>query len=326
MTLRVLAWHIHGSYLNTLARTGCTLYLPVREGRPEGYGGRGHTFDLPDSVIEFPHDRVRDLDLDLVILQSSKNLHEDAPELLGDRSAHLPRIYLEHNTPKPDAVNTRHPFAGEHGLLVHVTRYNALMWDNGDTSTTVIEHSVSIDPAARYTGDLPMGITVANGIARRPRIAGLDLFLAARERVPLTIAGMESEELGGLGDIPYRALHGAMARYRFLFSPMRYTSLPLAVVEAMTIGMPVVALSTTELPSVIRNGVNGYISNDPRVLLMAMEQLIADRNHAAELGRNARETALARFGLDRFRRDWQDAFRTVMSLAEPAAALAGDRR
>ena len=74
---------------------------------------------------------------------------------------------------------------------------------------------------------------------------------------------MRTEEFGGLGDIPYRDLHRLTARYRFLFSPMRYTSLPLAVIEAMTIGMPVVALATTALPDVIQDGVNGFVSQDP---------------------------------------------------------------
>jgi len=46
----------------------------------------------------------------------------------------------------------------------------------------------------------------------------------------------------------------AEAEYRFFFNPVRYTSLPLAVCEAMTIGMPIVGLATTELVSVIRNG------------------------------------------------------------------------
>ncbi len=46
--LNILIWHIHGSYLNTLARIEANWYLPVKEGRPEGYGGRGPTFELPE--------------------------------------------------------------------------------------------------------------------------------------------------------------------------------------------------------------------------------------------------------------------------------------
>lgn len=52
--LKILIWHIHGSYLNTLARIDADWYLPVKPGRPEGYGGRGPTFDLPEYVREVP--------------------------------------------------------------------------------------------------------------------------------------------------------------------------------------------------------------------------------------------------------------------------------
>ena len=125
---------------------------------------------------------------------------------------------------------------------------------------------------------------------------------------------MGTEAFGGLGDVPYRDLHRLTARYRFLFSPMRYTSLPLAVVEAMSIGMPVVALATTALPDVIQDGVNGYISTDPDVLVERMKALIADPELARALGQRARETARERFGLDRFRAEWDDALHAAIEL------------
>ncbi len=59
--LRILIWHIHGSYLNALGRIEHDWYLPTKAGRPEGYGGRGRTFDLPEWVREIPAEQVRDL-------------------------------------------------------------------------------------------------------------------------------------------------------------------------------------------------------------------------------------------------------------------------
>ncbi len=323
--LRILFWHVHGSYLNALARIDHDWFLPTKPGRPEGYGGRGRTFDLPETLVEVPAEQVRDLDLDLVLYQTPKNLLLDGPELLSEAQRMLPRVYLEHNTPKPDAVNTRHPFTDPHGLLVHVTRYNRLMWDNGETPTSTIEHSVAIDPAITASFELPRGIVAVNGPQKRPRIAGYDLFLAARERVPLDIVGMETEPLGGFGDVPYRDLHALVARYRFLYSPMRYTSLPLAVVEAMTLGLPVVALATTELPSTIENGVTGFVSNDPDELVERMLLLLADEDLARRLGDNARRVAATRFGLDRFKRDWEGAFAIARDLASVPVGAEGGR-
>jgi hypothetical protein len=312
--LKILIWHIHGAYLNAITQIEHDWYLPVKPGYEEGYIGRGRTFDQPPWVREVPAERVRDLDLDLIVLQTPKNLHEDQYEILSEEQRRVPKIYLEHNTPRPHAVDTRHPVDDPHILLVHVTHYNRLMWDSGRTPTVVIEHSVAIDPSARYSGRLARGITVVNGMQRRPRIAGYDLFLAARERVPLDIAGMEAEDFGGLGDIPYRDLHRFMAEYRFLFSPLRYTSLPLAVIEAMTIGMPVVALATTELPTVIENDRNGYLSCDLEELIERMKYLVERPDVARCLGAAARDTAVRRFGLNRFVRDWNIAFARQMAL------------
>jgi glycosyl transferase family 1 len=312
--LKILIWHIHGSYLNALAHIEHDWYLPVKPNRPEGYGGRGPTFDLPGYVREVPAEAVRDLDLDLIIYQTPKNFFQDRLEILSLEQQRLPAIYLEHNTPKPDAVHTQHPVDDPNVLLVHVTHFNRLMWDNGRTPTMVIEHSVALDPSIRYQGDLAQGITVMNGMQARPRIAGFDLFLRAQERLPLMAVGMQTEALGGLGDVPYRDLHWQIAHYRFLFNPARYTSLPLAVIEAMTIGMPVVALATTELPTVIENGVNGFVSCDFDELVASMDALIADPELARQIGANARETAERRFGLERFARDWNRAFADVLEL------------
>jgi hypothetical protein len=323
--LKILTWHVHGGYLNALGRIEHDWYLPVKPARADGYAGRGRTFDLPPWVQEVPAELVRELDLDLILYQTPKNLFEDGPEILSPRQRAAPAIYLEHNTPRPHAVDTRHPAADEPLLLVHVTHYNRLMWDNGPAPTMVVEHSVAIDPEIRCDGSRAAGITIVNNMQKRPRITGFDLFLQARETIPLQAAGMATEELGGLGDIPYRDLHRAIAPYRFLFSPMRYTSLPLAVIEAMTIGMPVVALATTELPTVIEDGVSGFVSCDPDVLLERMRLLLNDPALARRLGNRAREVAKARFGMKRFARDWNLAFERAIALHRTSdlGALAG---
>lgn len=330
--LKILIWHIHGSYLNAISRIDHDWYLPTKPDGSVGYIGRGRTFDMPEHLREVPAERVRDLDLDLVIYQTPQNFFEDQFEILSPQQLQLPKIYLEHNTPRPHPVDTAHPVDDPKTLLVHVTHFNKLMWDNGRTPAMVIEHSVGIDPAIRYGGALDRGITVINGMQKRPRIAGYDLFLHARSQVPLAIAGMETEAFGGLGDIPYRDLHRRIAEYRFLFSPIRYTSLPLAVVEAMTIGMPVVALATTEIPTVIDNGHSGYISCEIDELVERMQYLLRHPEEARRLGDNARQTAQRRFGMDRFARDWNLAFERAMEMQgdtarEPVAvAPAGDSR
>lgn len=310
-TLNILIWHIHGSYLAALTQTEHNWYVPIKPDRTEGYVGRGVDSTMPEYVREIPAEQVRQLALDLIIFQTPKNYLEDQFEILSEAQQKLPKIYIEHNAPEPHPVYSKHPVDDPSILVVHVTHFNRLMWDCGQTPTAVVEHSVCIDSNIRYSGHIAQGITVLNEFQRRGRMVGFDLFQQARQVVPLTTVGMKSAEIGGIGEIHYRYLHRKVAEYRFLFSPMRYTSLPLAVVEALTIGMPVIALATTEIPTVIENDVHGYISNNPEELIEKMRLLIANPNEAKRLGDNARALAQERFGLERFVRNWNAIFAAV---------------
>jgi glycosyltransferase involved in cell wall biosynthesis len=200
-------------------------------------------------------------------------------------------------------------------LLVHVTHFNDLMWDSGVTPTTVVEHGVAVPDDAQYSGELPRGIVVVNNLVRRGRRLGADVFDRARRAVPLDLVGMGSAAAGGLGEVAPPELPRFEARYRFFFNPIRYTSLGLAVCEAMAVGLPVVALATTEMVSVVDNGVTGWASTDPEVLIDHMRRLVQDRDEAADLGSAAKQVAAARFGIERFARDWSAAFTAAIALA-----------
>lgn len=321
--LRVLTWHVHGSYLYYLAHAPHQFYLPVKPGRPEGYGGRSGHFPWPDNVHEVPAEDVRRLSLDCVLFQSRRNYLADQYEILSPAQRRLPRIYLEHDPPREHPTDTRHPVDDPEVLLVHVTPFNGLMWDSGRTPTRVIEHGVTVPEDARPTGRLERGVVVVNGLARRGRRLGHDVFLRVREQVPLDLAGMESEALGGLGDIPHGRLPYVLAEYRFFFNPIRYTSLGLAVCEAMMLGLPVVGLATTELATVVENGVSGYVDTDVGRLVDRMHALLADPGQARRLGEGARRAARERFGIGRFVRDWNEALALVTGRAAGAGRPAG---
>jgi hypothetical protein len=323
--LRILTWHVHGSYLDSLIRTGHSFFLPVATRDGERIGGIGGWNWSRDRVHEVPAELVRDLDVDLVLYQSRENWLDDGPRILSEDQLRGPRIYVEHNPPWADPTDERHPVDDPDVLLVHVTAFNRLMWDAGGTPTLVIEHGVP-EPTVAWTGDRARGLAVINDLARRDRRFGRDVFDAAREELPIDLVGMRSELVGGLGEVPRRELPRFSAPYRFFFHPARYTSFGMAVVEAMLLGMPVVALATTEMPSVLENGRSGIVHTEPAALIEGARELLHDRDHAARLGAAGRAIALERFGIDRFVHDWNEAFRLVIggpAVRRPAAARGG---
>ncbi len=310
--IRVLTWHIHGSYLYYLTQTPCIFYLPYKNSKEEGYGARTPGFPWGANVIGVPAEDVKDLELDCILFQSRKNYLEDQYEILSAEQRALPKLYLEHDPPREVPTDTRHIVNDPDILLVHVTHFNNLMWNNNNTPTVVIEHGVT-DPGMLYDGRLEKGIVVINGIAKRGRRLGLDIFLKVREEIPIDIVGMGSEEVGGLGEISNRELPAFISQYRFFFNPIRYTSLGLAVCEAMMAGMPIVGLSTTEMAITVKNDYSGYISTDENYLIDKMKSLLEDSKKAKELSKGARQTALDKFSMERFQSDWLCVFQSAIN-------------
>jgi hypothetical protein len=299
----VLTWHVHGSYLASLAHAPATFVVPTKPGRPEGYGGRAGTHAWPDQLVEVPAEAVRDLELDVVLCQSVRNWEIDRHELCTPAQLALPQVFLEHNAPAPSPTASRHPVDDSTALVVHCTAFNQLMWDNGDVPTTVIDHGIA-DPGIEATYELERGLVVANDLARRGRILGADLVARVRAELPVDVVGMGSERVGGLGEVPPAELAAFAARYRFVFHPARWTSLGLAALEAMRLGLPVVGIASTELTTVIDDGRNGFVHTDLRRLMDAMRALLADRELARRIGTAGRATVAERFSMARFTRDW----------------------
>jgi hypothetical protein len=309
--LNVLTWHTHGSYLYYLSQAPHEFHVLSKPGRPPGYGGRCGHIPWDDNVHDLPVEEARERQFDCILFQDDHQWEKDQYEFLTPAQRALPRIYLEHDPPRAHPTDTRHLVDDPDVLLVHVTPFNELMWDNGRTPTRVIEHGVRIPDGVAYRGDLERGLVITNHLDRRGRRMGPDLFLSVRQQLPLELVGMAAEELGGLGEIEHAHLPAFASRYRFLFSPIRYSSLGLAVIEAMMVGMPIVALATAEMATVIENGVSGYADTNVAALVGHMRELLRDPGLARELGQGARRRARERFSIERFAADWDAALRHV---------------
>jgi hypothetical protein len=309
--LKVLTWHTHGSYLYYLSQAPHEFYVLSKPGRPPGYGGRCGHIPWGDNVHDMPLAQVRSHQFDCIVFQEGHQYRHDRHAYLSASQRTLPRIYIEHNAPQGHPTDTVHPIEDPNMLLVHVTHFNALMWECRNTPTRVIEHGVRIPAGVAYRGDLARGLVVINHLARRGRRLGADLYRLAGAEVPLELIGMDAEALGGLGEIEHAALPAFAARYRFLFSPIRYGSLSLSVIEAMMAGLPIVALATTEMATVIDNGESGFIDTNLDTLLAGMHELLREPVLARRLGERARQRARERFGIERFSADWDAALRHV---------------
>jgi hypothetical protein len=308
--VRILLWNVHGGYSDSLTSGGHTyLYLPADA---QGNGGLPR-LDRPEGVDVRLVDPVelRDAPPDVVLLQRPEELELcRAAGLVPGRD--VPAVFLEHNTPRVDVPESRHPLADRDDVLVvHVTHFNALFWDCGSTATAVVEHGVP-DPGLGYTGELPHLAFVVNEPVRRWRNTGTDLLAHFADH-PVDAFGIDGDllppalpqcpRLSFAGNLTPRELRDQVRRRRVYLHLNRWTSLGLSLIEAMLLGLPVVVLDTTEASRAVPPEA-GALSTDVELLKAEAARLLRDPDEARHRGELARAAALQRYGMERFVRDW----------------------
>jgi len=305
-------WHVHGSWTTAFVQGRHQYFVPVVPDRGADGRGRARTWDWPASVHEVPIEQARDVPVDVVVLQRPEELAHLTEEWLGRRPGlDMPTVYLEHNVPQGRIEEMRHPVADRSDvLLVHVTPFNDLFWDSGRAPTAVVEHGI-VDPGDRYTGELARAAVVVNEPCRRRRVVGTDLLSHFAAGCPLDLYGMGTEALCGHGDVPQETMHSEMARRRAYLHPFRWTSLGLSLLEAMYLGMPVVALATTAVAEAVPREA-GVVSTRVDELRAGLDAFLADAELARAAGAAARAHAIRAFGLDRFLDDWDRLLAEVM--------------
>lgn len=155
-------------------------------------------------------------------------------------------------------------------------------------------------------------------VGRLEYVKGLDLLLEALGelhhcRFELWIAGdgRERERLQQLAaqyglshhvsflglrrDIP-----ALMQTTDCLVLPSRWEGLPVAILEAMASGLPVMATAVGGVPEVIEDGVNGYLvaSEDVVALRQRLQAIMAAPQALSIMGERARESVMANYAVE----------------------------
>jgi glycosyltransferase involved in cell wall biosynthesis len=84
------------------------------------------------------------------------------------------------------------------------------------------------------------------------------------------------------------------------------------MLEAMALGLPVLALSTTEAPEAVPPEA-GIVSNDLARLQATAQEWLDDPTTARRHGEAARAHVLSRYSLDRFLDSWDHVLKEVTS-------------
>jgi len=173
-----------------------------------------------------------------------------------------------------------------------------------------------------WNGKKRQVITVGQNMKNRFPHCNFPLFEQATRRFHRKLFGPDNENSrikGGL--IPYEQLHHELRNNRVYFytgtHPACYT---LNFMEAFMTGTPIVAIGeqhgnmaigtqrTYEIPDIIQNGVNGYISDDVRTLRKYIKSLMRHYRLAEAISQAGREKAIELFGKTKIKEQWKQFF------------------
>lgn len=186
---------------------------------------------------------------------------------------------------------------------------------------TVVENGISLPgaPAARSGSDVPSilflgNVSIAKGVE--------DLIeAAARLRHPFRLVLVGGDEPKGMsarlhsrtvqlgiaeqvvfaGPAYGADKHERLRSADVFVLPSHVEALPMALLEAMANGLPVIATRVGAIPSVVESEHNGLLiePRDVLALALALERLLGDANLRTRLGTNARQLAHERYSVDR---------------------------
>lgn len=321
--LNIFTWNIHGTYLSTLVRTGHNFYMPIKEGRPYNYDGKTPGYEWPDTVHEISVDEIKNINYDLIIFHTPQQVFEEQNLVLSEGQRKLPKIYIVHSPFREDPRNNPekqktlekidNEVLPQVNAIVHTTKYNFNQWTDIFPQTKekshIIYHGIPTSKV-KWTGEIPKAISAVYNLPERTE-CGPDIYQEVASQVPITLYGFNSERFGGFGQLSNDKLQMEFAKHRVYFNSTRASSVPMAMLEAMSIGMPIVSTATTELPDIIKDGANGFISSDTNVLAEKLKLLINDIGLAKKLGQKAQKTIKDNFSIKRFIKEWNNLFKLI---------------
>jgi len=328
MKVRILTHFAHATYQTELSKIPNTeFYYVVDEiGDVFDFDERPKMFwpddvPLPSNIKQINAKDVEADKFDLMIL----NWHP-LIEPWCKQWPTLPTIFTEHTWPYKNRAgqvnywkNVRHKYINH---TVFITPASQKAWDaERDENSSHIYHAIDLDtfPYKINYGRSKAIITSTNEFITRDWACGFSLW-ANVLGVP-TSPHFEDIALYGYGnDNIGKVAKGSRTRDEILsllldagvyFNPSIMSPIPMSLLEAMAVSVPVVSTTYCEPGNLFENKVHGIFSDDPVELRKGIQYMLDHPDEAERMAKNARKVVAEVFAPAKFIKSWSEIFKKV---------------
>lgn len=319
--LKILMVNHKEPYQSMLAKAGHDLYfmhypkLHLWNNKTRPIPSNCHILTGDDKSANFRYD----VDFDLIICQDRLTQYQILLQMA--KRLCCPMLNVEYSLTAPDA----NPYHIEslmyqpYNLTVFCSEFVANSWgaDTEDEDVKIIPHGIDTDFFTGWVGGDGKVLTIVNNYQQRNNTMGFSLFTEI----------MQSFSMNPFGDT--QGISKATKNINELLNIYQHASVfvntsvwhscPMVLLEAMSVGCPVVTTSSAMLTEIVEDGVNGFIADDIDGMKTKIQSILNDSEMAKEMGQKARQTIIDRFGSEQFIKNWREVL--LCAIDQPSCAL-----
>jgi glycosyltransferase involved in cell wall biosynthesis len=251
------------------------------------------------------------INYDFILSQSKFGQLQVAKQIQQQIMPKAPIIHLEHTIPTsnytPEQLKMLKSIWGDYNVFI--SEYAAGAW-GFDESATVVNNSIDHNffrPIEVESDETVL--TVQNDFINRDYCLNYQGWKRIIDGLPSKVLGDTpglSKVAGSLEQL--REEYNKCAVY---INTTTESQMPTAILEAMACGKPVVSTATCSIPSFIKHGENGFLTNNEEEFRGYIKKLIDDKDLNNKMGQAARETVLEVFSEQKYVNSWNKIFRKV---------------
>jgi len=307
--IKILSKFFHSTYQNNLAKISNTEYYHIVDKDNSVWDNQ---ILKPSNVFEISLEEALDKQKNFDLLLIGRHPEILLSYELGFRD--LPIIFLEQTWPynfqNIDYWKEQRNKYIDH--TVFITKSNLQAWGmQEDIKNSVIRHSIDVKEFPEYIGGEKSILTVCNEFPGRDWCCGYLLWSKSTWGLKdVRVYGRGNRNIGEAdkGKVPNNEIKNLLTRCGIYLNPSLASPIPMALLEAMAVGAPVVSTFNCEIKYILQDGINAFVANDAPTLRKKIITMLEDPERAKRIGQKGRETVKDLFTPERFIYKWQQVF------------------
>lgn len=293
----------HERYEQQLAKTGHR-FLSILTGDKDwniDYGPIPSNYEIYDSIPD-------DFSPDIILLHT--NYRADIAKALRLMYG-VPVVRVTHTLPT-SKEEIFHFTQYRPDLDVFISEYSMREWGGGNNSF-VVDHGLDNDfwqpqPVERK----PVILSCVNQWQSRDWACGWNLYVQVRNLLPQYEFKILGTNPGLSNPAPsLEALRHELSECSVFLNTSLHSPIPMALLEAMACGAPIVTTDTCMIPDYVENNVSGLFGRNAGELADAIKDLMENKEKREYFSIQASKTIAEKYNISKFINSWEEILQSV---------------